>query len=321
MSAVAPLDQAELDAGWAALGIPQLLLLDAAEQRRVRAVSRAVADLVEPWVAAVSDQYRGLSWPLAVNLAAVTPELSAAQLAPLVKLSCWTLVFDDAFDNHHLAPAEYRERIDAYFRFLDGDETTTADPIVGALAHCRDELRAIPLFAELEPEWHAAQEATLRAMVMECRWRHDYAADGTLPTFDEFMDNAVEAVDSRPTILAVLAAIGDRSVLAEREFVTELSTSLAWCIRVANDLRTYAKEAGEGTVNSVLIRSATPAGLEGALDGITEDLRARLLDLAEHAEKPRTATGRAERWVHDCARFVAEFYARHEYRTLFDEES
>lgn len=332
---VAPLEDGELDAGWASLRLPVLARLDEAEQRRIRAVSGQVAGLVEPWLGAVSDRYRGLSWTVSVTLAAITPELSARELVPVVKLSCWTLVFDDAFDNHHLSVREHHDRMGAFLRFLADDNPKSraaevADPVVRALADCRAELRAVPLFAELEPLWRSALEATMRSMTVECEWRHAHQADpAALPSFEDYVANAVEAIDSRPVTWAALAAIGDRSILAERDFVHELSATLAWCIRMANDLRTHVKEAAEGTINGVLIRSSAPADeptrpqdrLDRALREIAADLAVRVRELQEHAEHPRTRTGRAERWIADCADFVSEFYARHEYRTLFDEES
>ncbi|SDG51259.1 Terpene synthase family, metal binding domain [Lentzea fradiae] len=326
-----PLDQEELDAGWESLRMPNLGRLDQDEQRRIRAVSDQVAGLVEPWLGGVSDQYRGLSWTVAVTLAAITPELSAAELVPVVKLSCWTLVFDDVFDNHHLSIAEHHTRMRRYLDFLAGAEVDAADPVARALADCRDELRSVPLFAELEPEWRSALEATMRAMMVECEWRHAHDADPqALPSFEDYLANAVEAIDSRPVTWAALTVIGDRSVLEQMDFLHGLSATLARCIRLANDLRTHVKEAGEGTINSVLVLSSAdvpgqPADprrrLGRALREIAADIDVHLRELKGQAEKPRTSTGRAERWIADCADFVSEFYSRHEYRTLFDTES
>ncbi|MCS7483589.1 terpene synthase family protein [Umezawaea endophytica] len=323
---VPPLDQEELDAGWETLRMPNLGRLDQAEQRRIRAVSQEVADLVEPWLTAVSDQYRGLSWTIAVTLAAITPELPPAALVPVVKFSCWTLVFDDAFDNHHLSIAEHHGRMRHFLEFVEGDEPATTDPVLLALGDCLDELRESPLFAELEPQWRSALRETMRAMLVECEWRHAYQADQrTLPSFEDYLAVAVEAIDSRPVTWAALAVIGDRSILEEMDFLRGISVTLARCIRLSNDLRTHAKEALEGTVNSVLIRTAgepvDQERLDAALHGITVDVDQHLRELEWHAEHFRTRTGRAEKWIADCADFVFEFYSRHEYRTLFDAES
>lgn len=298
--------------------IPFLRQLPPEEHDRIGELCSAGVAQVRPWLAGLAAGYDRLAWPVALTLASLTPELTATTSPPLLRFACWTFPFDDAFDDHDLTPRQYRAKMREYHDVVDGSTRPSEDPLVTALQSFRADLAVLPLFTELEPEWTSALRATMRAMVTERDWRED---DRGLPGYDEYIANGEEAIDSQGVIWAALAATGDRSVLDELDHLRSANRALARCIRLSNDMRTHVKEAHTGGINAVRIHQARLGSLEAALGAVHADLDEHLARLSAQAAAPRTATGRAERWIADCGHMAAQFYASYEFRTFQDGES
>ncbi|OEL35632.1 Ent-pimara-8(14),15-diene synthase [Dichanthelium oligosanthes] len=105
---------------------------------------------------------------------------------------------------------------------------------------------------------------TARALMSEAEWR----MSGNLPSsMEEYMVAGEPSIGLGPIVLPSLYLVGPElpeDVVRGTEY-GEMSRHMNICGRLLNDLRTYAKESGEGTINSVpLVADLRYGGRSGA---------------------------------------------------------
>ena len=282
------------------------------------------------WAARYPLIRRNRVWPLSLSVAAAAPFASVRALVSMSRMNLWVFTIDDLFDEEIVPFPELRRRVLRYHEILAGARVEPAqerDTLVLALQDIRDDLSTYPQFPALRDHWAEAVARTLDAMMREHDWRslyHARDAQGALPTYDAYLAYGLYSVGGPPHILTTMIAISDPTTLEHIERLQEMARHASICIRLANDLQSYAKEILEGKINSIIIlqQEAIAAGwsaeaaLAGACERVRQDIWRGLARLTELQAQASTVTGHPDRAIADIARFVCDFYVHHDYHTF-----
>ena len=301
--------------------------LDDADRERVFQVSAQVAQQLDEWAARYPLIRRIRVQPLALSVTAAAPFCSVAELTSSARVSLWVFTLDDIFDEESFGPAELMRGAERYRAIARGRvRASSADDMEAALQDVRDDLARYPLFESIGEEWAEALCGTIDGMVREYEWRFRYRADpgSALPTFDEYVECGLYSIGGPPHVWSAFLTIGDPSTPDHLEHLRPMERTASICVRLANDLQSYAKEVAEGKVNSITILAQ--AITDDVIPPLVARARAEARVRAEIAEGlstlatleagARTDTGRPERAVANIARFVCEFYSRYDYHTF-----
>lgn len=304
--------------------------LDDSQKLRIFDLTTRASRELHRWVVRYPLIRRVRVWPLSLSVAAAASFASAAALVTMARMNLWVFTIDDLFDEEIVPFVELKRRVSQYHQILAGghaDARRERDTLVLALQDIRNDLQSYPLFATLQDEWANAVAGTLDAMLREHEWRLHYRdehANMQLPSYESYLSHGLYSVGGPPHIWTSLIAIGDDSVVQHLERIKELERSASICIRLSNDLRSYAKEVSEGKINSVVIRQreamtrgiGETTALELACATVREDIERNLARCTELQHHARTATGQPEQAIADIARFVCDFYVHHDYHTF-----
>ncbi len=91
----------------------------------------------------------------------------------------------------------------------------------------------------------------------EHEWRVSFQSSGTiplLPNYYAYLNFGLYSCGYPPNVWTTLIALSDASVLPQLPKFKEMERTTSVCIRLANDLKSYTKELGEGKINAVVIR-------------------------------------------------------------------
>ena len=128
-----------------------------------------------------------------------------------------------------------------------------------ALCEVRDDLASYPLFDSLGNEWANALCGTLDGMLREYRWSLAYGRGrdprAPLPSYAEYVRVGRYSIGGPPHMWAALITTDDASTPAHMEHLRAMEQLASTCIRLANDLQSYAKEVAEGQINALVILS------------------------------------------------------------------
>ncbi len=310
-----------------ALRTPFLASQAAAQQAHILDVADRAAENIAGWVERYPIVRSIRSWPVALSVAAAAPSSSLQALTAVTRLGLWIFALDDVFDERLLEEAELMRRAKAYQEMAHGQQPgLQSDQLMEALREVRAELEEFPLFSVLHAEWATALCRCIQGMIREYRWGkrcHTDASD-TIPSYEVYVDNGSDSIGIPPHDWATVITIGDSTAADHRPFLREMDRVAAMCVRLANDMRSYSKELGEGSVNSLLIlegafqrRGMDPIQAKvHARDRLRADIAAGLKKLGQQRANPVTATGRPEASIADIALFCSEFYTNFDYHTL-----
>lgn len=314
----------------ASLRSPFLAALDPGAQARVGALSEQAALALHAWAARYPLIRRVRVAPLALSIAAGSPFGTVEAVISMARLCMWIFTLDDLFDEGQLPHAELIERAASY-RALAHREIAcpTADSLAMALCDVRDDLAGYPLFtSSLGPEWTNALCGTIDGMLCEHRWSlaYDKGRDphAALPSYAEYVSTGRYSIGGPPHMWAAVIAADDTSTPAHVEHLRAMEQLASTCIRLANDLQSYAKEITEGQINSLVIlcRALRDQGVSEA-DALMQakrrvqvDILAGLQTLAALRAGAVTDTGHPEIAIDNIARFVCEFYTQSDYHTF-----
>lgn len=268
-------------------------------------------------------------WPVCLSVAAGAPFASAAVLTSMARMGLWIFTVDDLFDEEMVPYPELQRRITRYHDILAGgrlDPQSDRDTLALALHNIREDLRAYPLFEALQDEWAEAIARTLDAMMREHEWRVSFQSSGTiplLPNYFAYLNFGLYSCGFPPNVWTTLIALSDPTVLPQLGRFKEMERATSVCIRLANDLKSYTKELGEGKINAVVIRQyeamarglSAAQALESAQEVVKQDLWQELQHCNRLQAQIRTSTLSPERAIADTARFVCDFYEHHDYHT------
>lgn len=306
--------------------------LDASTRDRVFGLASSAAQALQSWAERypVIRQIRIL--PLCMSVSAAAPFSSVEDIISTARVSLWVFTLDDLFDEGGLPEADLLCRADSYREVAFGRARGPfEDDLAEALCEVREDLGRYPLFGSLGDAWAWALCGTIEGMIRELDWRLYYGVHGAdaLPSYDEYIANGLYSIGGPPHIWAALIAADDLSTPDHLEHLRPMERIASTCVRLANDLQSHSKELAEGNVNSLVLLSRVfrQKGLSEeeahsrAISRVRADISQGLSALGELRTGARTRTGRPEAVIADIARFVCEFYAKHDYHTYLLERN
>ncbi len=318
-----------LDA-WPASG-PGGDLLDALHREtkgQLTATLELTAPRLDDWAKRYPEINRSRILPLVMSVAAATPFCDARAVESTARMSLWVFTLDDLFDERRCPDGELFERAKRYQVIAISRSAWPAgiDSLGTALAEVKEDLASYELFPSLEEQWAVAVCQTIQAMMVEHRWSGAFRLLGAeaLPSYEEYVENGLYSIGGPPHVWSALITIGDPDTPNALGVLRRMERLASTCIRLANDLRSEAKEALEGKVNAFTIlktlygkdgASATEAA-ELAHARVRSEIAKGLADLRELEGKAVTRTGLPEKAIAGIARFVCDFYAEHDYHTF-----
>jgi hypothetical protein len=242
-------------------------------------------------------------------------------------VSLWVFTLDDLFDEKGLPEPELLRCAEHYRAIaLDLTAPPADNSLAAALGDVCHELARYPLFSSIGQRWAAATCGTIDGMLREYRWGAAYRQLGVvaLPTYQEYLENGRYSIGGPPHVWAAVVTTNDPLTPLHLNVLQSMEEVASTCIRLANDLQSYAKEVDEGKFNAItLLRRAReqdgiPPGEArlGAETSIREQIARGLDDLARLRVRAQTQTGYPEAAIDDIARFVCEFYAQHDFHTF-----
>lgn len=298
-----------------------------AEQSRIVALTLQASRAIEQWAVLRPQIRRERILPLSLTFAASAPFADVDSLVLAARQTLWIFLLDDLFDEEQLPDEALLHCVEDYCALVKGTAIASSDDVLcEILAGVREDLSRAPLFAALGREWEHALRGTIGGMVREHEWRIAYRRGdlSALPSYEEYLSIGRYSIGAPPHIWAALILIDDPSTPACLHHLRSMMQIASVCIRLANDLRSAAKEIEEGKTNALLILSlafrqegASPElAWQRAEARIRSEIDEGLASLAHLAANRRTRTGRPEALINDLAHFVYDFYAEHDYHTF-----
>ncbi|UUN29713.1 terpene synthase family protein [Streptomyces sp. FIT100] len=267
--------------------------------------------------------------PLVSLFATAAPFADAAALTTQVRATSWVFAVDDFFDSGTATVSELRDFATSCSTVLSrhhGADRSTA--LLDALTEIHAEVARYQLFASLADLWSEGIVHMLKGMVDEARWAHEYRCRGVpaLPGLNRYLRSAYRSIGVLPHVRTVLVTLGEASTPQHVPFLVRLEKEAGLVVRLANDLRSEAKEAREGAVNAVVIleqaalaRGMPPsAALRTARQTIQQQLNHRLTRCEQLSRRAVTATGRLEAVITTTAMLAASFYQERDFLPLED---
>lgn len=308
--------------------------LAAAERRRILDVGAEVTALCEPWL----DRYpivRRESVTAACSLVSTVgmPFLAPPELALLTRFWLWIFGVDDRFDDLTVPDAEVATWSVRWAEGLAAEpgeaEPWAAEPgaeldlLLPAFGSLRRDLGRYRLYRPLADAWRDGMHDIVTGMLTERRW-HGALTPAELPSYQAYLENGIRTISMRPYTVTACVLADEPRAAAALDTLTPVIYAAARCFRLANDLRSDAREREEGKLNGVwlLQRMLAADGVDDALalavarDRLRETCEAdlRYLYKTQETAPPSIRTLARFLWAH--ATFVWDMYEVSDYDAL-----
>ena len=264
-------------------------------------------------------------------MAAAAPFLEADRLVPAALMIFWLFAADDLVDEGimkgSVSAGEIWCRFDRALALLKNPKQadTGGEPLLEALREIRDELARFPRFGLLRQHLAEGLRRFLLRMRREAEWNAAFRASPQhpMPSFRRYLKNERQTSGSRLIYLCVLTTMEGVSIRSGHDLkpLFAMEYHAACSIRLANDLRGYEREVGEGkqlnALNILTYKFKKDEGLVdvAALEKARETLNAAISDgLRNCLElKRKDVATDPERFIVNLASFACDFYAHHDY--------
>jgi hypothetical protein len=282
--------------------------------------ARAIARLI-PALWRRPDSARALERlsDVAELVAAGAPWLDEHALELICRMNLWIFMIDDRFDEAGAAEGEALASLAERCGSVASGHPVGRfeDPVLRELGELRRAAALHPLFAIIGRRWADSVRGVADGMLQEWRWAKLYRAGGgtALPTLSEYMVVAERSIGLLPHVWLTCLHSGDVSWVQSFAHLERMATVANRCVRLANDLRTAAREAREGGINAlVILGDGSPEDRLG--DGAKPNARsvveacvaADLEELTRIGSRQVTRSGRVERSIVAITRGLCRFY-------------
>lgn len=259
-------------------------------------IARQTQEDLEDWVARwpIFDHARlpALAQTTAIHL--VDSSRHARAIAALISL--WIIAFDDLVDDGQLASRDLVARVAGYVAIVEGGAASADDPLGVSLQHIAQALQRLASFERLGWYWRSTFRSMLRATVNQRRLGRIWAARptvqadwGSVPSYDAVRSLLRDSIGVEHYLAACFILYDDPAVAARTRDLRALSAACAEAIRLANDLRTWPKDAHEENFNALVALRAEIARRCTTLSEVTCQARAlEVLSLRLTAAVERT---------------------------------
>ncbi|BCJ61367.1 terpene synthase family protein [Micromonospora endophytica] len=261
-------------------------LLIAAEQGRICALAAQGQRDLAKVAASYPDLFpakpfdAALFGNVAMAIAFGAPWCDPAQLRITNRVVLWGFAVDWLIDHE----ARSRDEIDRLtarcLAVADGGSPEEGDALGAFLAELRDELAAVPAFAEHRHRWRDEIRTVLVAMGREWDWKQQ---PDQLPSFAEYLDNAANLAC---TVVNVVHWIhtDDPATLKHLDALLAASDQVQRILRLVNDLGTYERDVRWGDLNALLL--VPRAEVEQRIIELVAEARAMLEPLRDSVPVP-----------------------------------
>ncbi len=282
-------------------------------------VAGEVAAACEAWLRAYPIVRRpSVTAACSLVSAVALPGADLARLGTLTRWWLWIFGVDDVFDDPDADDAwvaSWTSRFVEDFPTRGDDD----DLLRAALGSIHAELSRFALFADLAAQWRAGMVGVVQGMLVERGW-----SPAASPTFEEYLATGMTTIAVLPYAITACVLADEPGAAAAFDMLDPMIKAAARCFRLANDLRSAARERHEGKLNAVTVLRQAYAeqglGDEQAMDAIRRRLRERCLadladlDAARRAVPPAVATLAHFLWAHTA--FIWDMYQDHDYDTF-----
>ncbi|MEU8054190.1 terpene synthase family protein [Micromonospora haikouensis] len=231
----------------------------AAEQGRICALAAQGQRDLQRQAARYPDLFAGRAFDaalfsnIALAIAFGAPWCTAEQLRLTNRMVLWGFALDWRIDYLAKSRADVDRVVAGALAVAEGASPDADDPLGRLLAELRDDLAAVPAFAELGDAWRAAVRRTVTAMAREWHWKTARERDGApLPGFTEYLANADNLAC---TVVNVAHWIwtGDAETHRRLDRLVTVSDEVQRVLRLVNDLATYERDLEWGDLNALLL--------------------------------------------------------------------
>ncbi|EYF08697.1 terpene synthase family protein [Chondromyces apiculatus] len=314
---------------------PAIAWIDPADRALVADLGRRMYPDVVAWTSrfpsALSDRIPNvcLTW------AATCPDASLPLLVTLSRWAMATFAVDEVMDGSRYDHAQREELLTLCARAVEdkgrSEHSELPRSLPGGVAEpwrevldavtvvCR-EVRALPAADRYYPLFAQDMTRMLRGMSRELAWQQALVTRGAYPSYEEYLHCGALTIGAPAGVALLLcgssgrwpgASVETGELAALRE---EIALACGASIRLANDLRTYAREMREQKPNSVSIlvhvhRLAQDAA-RARIEEVQKQHGQRLAQLA--AELPE-ALERWGAWVVRLERVSTSLYRNHDF--------
>jgi hypothetical protein len=303
-----------------------LASLPTAEQERLLDVAGQVTEVCERWL----DEYPVVLRPSVTGACSLVsavgmPALAVPELALLTRWWLWIFGIDDRFDDYARSDDELTEWALRFTNSLRYTEITEGDPLIAAFCSiCRD-IAQYPLYPPLHASWRRGMRDIVHGMLVERQW-HTALSGSEFPRYETYLANGMRTISMRPYTVTACILADDPAAAADFASLAPMISASARCFRLANDLRSDARERAEGKLNAVSLLQHDLIGTGMSEAAAVEMAQARLraactADLARLA-RLRSSVPPTLRTLAGflCAHtdFVCDMYERGDYDTMSD---
>lgn len=276
---------------------------------RTREVHARLADWAKPY-----GIFPPVRFPaIAISMAAAAPWLGAGPLVEMAMIPTWIYAIDDAFDQRVFTAVERAPRVARYAAIAAGRLRPPAgDAYASALEELTARLAAYPQWRACSGDWAANCRRMLAGMAFECDVADRIRAGGAAPSLRTYLQHGLHSIGVPLYLTGAWVIDSCPEADAHLEALRRLARAAGRAVRLANDLRTHEKEAGEGNLNAIMLLRRTEP--EAAARSVQRRLRAamRRLLASEGANLPI----RSAEMVLRVTRFAVDLYADHDYHTI-----
>lgn len=191
-------------------------------------------------------------------VAACAPSSPVPGLFTLVRYALWSVLLDDRLDGPDPDSAALGALRDGVVSALDASAPDGAgvDPFLLPLTQCAAQLRQSDRHGAAAEEFASSVVDAVDAAI-----EHALFGEAVLsgvaapPTMDDYLPVAARTINYRSFCFGLLAVSGGVADRADLDVIDRALTPGAAAVRLANDLRSVARDASERTLNALGLRT------------------------------------------------------------------
>jgi signal transduction histidine kinase len=225
--------------------------------RDERPLVRAHANQLQPVAARIQGVSQRLRRRTCMQVAAIAPHLTSDRLSVLLRHALWSYWLDNRLDSRRTDLAAAGRLRDGLTAVTIGDETRPTEPLLAELAQIVRELSRYDETGDVMKWYGAALRDTLAADLHQRVARLVRADSGRLPNAEQYLAVAAETVNYRSFAFALLATGGEPLTGRQLQCLDAALQQASRAVRLANDLRSLARDERAGTLNVLQLRTAS----------------------------------------------------------------
>lgn len=229
-----------------------------------------------------------------------SPWEPAARLRVAARMSLWVFAADYLVDYLATTRAEIDDLAAACRAVADGTDAAPSVPLAAFLAELRDDLAAVPAFAEHGGAWRDQLDRYFAAMTREWEWKRS----GARPTWEEYLDNADNFGSSLVNVSHWIVT-GDAYTLAHLGELRAIGDGVQRVLRLLNDLASYRRDLEWGDLNALLL-GVTP-------DQVRERIEELAAGVTSRTDRLRPAHPRLAEYLDRQVGYSRGFYGLGDY--------